>query len=106
MDPLGGSPTGPFGPGPAEQGMPGEFAPKEPSKPGESFVDLLKSSVNEVNNMKRGAGQKMQKLVTGEISSVHEVMVSVEEASIAFNLLMQVRNKLLQAWNELKRAPV
>ncbi|RJP19897.1 MAG: flagellar hook-basal body complex protein FliE [Candidatus Omnitrophota bacterium] len=105
-DPLGGMPIGPYGPGPTEQGMPGEFAPREPSKPGESFVDLLKSSINEVNTMQANAANKVQKLVTGEISSVHEVMIAGEEAGIAFSLLLQIRNQLLKAWDELKRTPV
>jgi len=73
VDPLRGSPVGPYGPGPADHGTPGEFAPKEPSKPGHSFIDMLKSSVNEVNSMQLGAAGKVQKLVTGEISSLHEV---------------------------------
>ncbi len=106
VEPLGGMPVGPYGPGPTEQGTVGEFGPKEPSVPGESFVDLLESSINEVNHMKARAGDKMQKLVTGEISSVHEVMISVEEAGIAFNLLLQIRNKLMQAWDQLRRTPV
>jgi flagellar hook-basal body complex protein FliE len=106
VDPLRGSPVGPYGPGPADHGTPGEFAPKEPSKPGHSFIDMLKSSVNEVNSMQLGAAGKVQKLVTGEISSLHEVMVATEEASVAFSLMMQVRNQLLQAWNELKRTPI
>ncbi len=106
VDPLGGSPLGPKGPGPAEQGMPGAFKTKEPSEPGQSFVDLLKSSINEVNNMQSAAGSKMQKLVTGEISSIHEVMAATEEAGIAFNLLMQVRNQLMRAWDEIRRMPV
>jgi len=106
VDPLGASPIGAYGPGPAEQGTLSDFGPKEPSKPGESFVDLLKSSINEVNNMQSAAGQKVQKLVTGEISSIHEVMIATEEASIAFNLFMQIRNQLLRAWDEMKRMPV
>lgn len=105
-EPLGGMPVGPYGPGPSEQGYPGEFGPKEPTVPGKSFVDLLKSSIDEVNNMQMAAGDKIQKLVTGEISSIHEVVVATEEASIAFNLLLQIRNQLISAWDELKRTPV
>ncbi len=106
VDPLGGMPVGPYGPGPSEQGMASEFAPKEPVVPGKSFADLLKSSVNEVNSMQNAAAGKVQKLVTGEISSVHEVMIATEEAGIAFNLLMQIRNQLLRGWDEIRRLPV
>ena len=106
VDPVRGMPFGPYGPGPAEQGMPGSMQPRDPSPPGDSFVDMLKKSINEVNNMQAGASDKVQKLVTGEISSIHEVMAATEEAGIAFNLLMQIRNQLLRAWDELKRTPV
>ena len=106
VDPLGSMPYGPLGPGPTEQGIPGEFAPQEPSKPGESFADMLKKSIDEVNTLQSTASSKIQKLVTGEIGSIHEVMIANEEAGIAFNLLLQIRNQLLSAWDELKRTPV
>ena len=106
VEPLGAMPIGPFGPGPTEQGMPGEFAPVTPAKPGESFMELLKQSIDEVNTMQTNASTKVQKLVTGEISNIHEVMIASEEAGIAFNLLMQIRNHLLSAWDELKRVQV
>ncbi len=99
-------PVGPVGPTPRTEAMGGTKGPVEPKAPGGSFVDLLANSVNEVNNMQHGAADKVQKLVTGEISNVHEVMISVEEAGIAFNLMMQIRRQLLRAWSELKRTPI
>lgn len=105
-DPLGALPVGPYGPGPSEQSTPAFIGQSDATPSGGSFVDLLKRSVNEVNNMQDAAGNKVQKLVTGEISSIHEVMIATEEAGIALNLLMQIRNQLLRAWNELKRTPV
>lgn len=105
-DPFEQMPVGPIGPTPRTEGMPGQMGPTEPKAPGGSFVDMLANSINEVNNMQMGAGDKIQKLVTGEISNVHEVMISVEEAGIAFNLLMQIRTQLMKAWNDLKRTPV
>lgn len=105
-DPFEQMPIGPIGPTPRTEGMPGQMGPSEPKAPGGSFVDLLANSVNEVNNMQMGAGDKIQKLVTGEISNVHEVMISVEEAGVAFNLLMQIRTQLMRAWSDLKRTPV
>jgi len=69
-------------------------------------VELLKRSIYEVNQLQDQAGDKVQKLVTGEISNIHEVMIATEEAGIALNLLLQIRNQLLQAWDELKRISV
>jgi len=106
VDPLGGSPSGPIGPGPSPTGTPGDFGPREPEIEGNSFIELLESSINEVNILQHNAGDKIQKLVTGEITSLHEVLIASEESGVAFNLLMQIRNKLLTAWNELRRMPV
>ncbi|MBI1389408.1 MAG: flagellar hook-basal body complex protein FliE [bacterium] len=104
-DPFDQMPVGPSGPTPRTEGWQSVSVP-EPVPPGGSFVDMLKSSINEVNNMQWSAGDKVTKLVTGEIGSVHEVMIATEEASVAFNLLLQVRNQLMKAWSELKRTPV
>lgn len=106
LDPLGPMPLGPSGPGPVEPGKPGESAPREPAAPGQSFLELLKKSIDEVNTLQDQAGDKVQKLVTGETGNLHEVMIATEEAGIALNLLLQVRNQLLRAWDELKRIPV
>ncbi|MBN2327509.1 MAG: flagellar hook-basal body complex protein FliE [Candidatus Omnitrophica bacterium] len=106
VDPYSSMPVGPAGPAPAEQVQMGEIGPGAPQTSGDSFVDLLKKSINEVNNLQSGANDKIQKLVTGEISSIHEVIAATEEAGIAFNLLMQIRNQLMEAWNELRRMPV
>ncbi len=105
-DPFGAMPIGPIGPGPTEQGQQGEWGPREPEVAGPSFVDLFKKSIDEVNNLQASADNKIEKLVTGEISSIHEVMAATEEAGIAFNLMMQIRNQLMKAWDELRRMPV
>lgn len=105
-DPFGSGPIGPTGPGPSSPGMVGDHGPRYPTPPGGSFLDLLKSSVNEVNHMQHNAGDKIRKYVTGEIGSLHEVMIASEEAGVAFNLLMQIRNQLMRAWDELHRMPV
>ncbi|NPU96776.1 MAG: flagellar hook-basal body complex protein FliE [Candidatus Omnitrophica bacterium] len=105
-DPLGPMPSGPSRSAPTDPTSPGELRPREPAVPGPSFVELLKRSIYEVNQLQDQAGDKVQKLVTGEISNIHEVMIATEEAGIALNLLLQIRNQLLQAWDELKRISV
>lgn len=105
-DPLGAGPIGPSGPGGRTHATVGEMGPKEPVPPGSSFVDLLKSSINEVNSLQHLSGEKQRKYVTGEITSLHEVMIAGEESGVAFNLLLQIRNMLLRTWDQLKRMPV
>lgn len=67
------------------------------------FQDLLKQSILEVNAMKNEADSLQQKLATGEIQDVGQVVHAVEKADLAFKLLMQVRNKLTDAYQEVLR---
>lgn len=67
------------------------------------FQDLLKQSIMEVNAMKNEADNLQQKLATGEIQDVGQVVHAVEKADLAFKLLMQVRNKLTEAYQEVLR---
>jgi len=72
---------------------------------GESFDSVLKGFVNDVNELQHKAADVEGKFLTGEISDVHEVMLASEEASIAFELLMEIRNKLVESYKEIIRTP-
>jgi flagellar hook-basal body complex protein FliE len=52
------------------------------------------------------ADQSIQKMVSGEITDVHQVMTSVEEANVAFNMMMEIRNKVLDAYQEVSGSVV
>ena len=59
--------------------------------------------VNDVSELQHQAAEKEEQFLRGEITDVHQVMIAVEEASTAFNLLMEVRNKLMDSYKELMR---
>jgi len=67
---------------------------------------MLKGFLEEVNALQRDAGESVEKLVAGEINDVHEVMVAVEKAGVSFELLMELRNKMIEAYQELMRIQV
>jgi len=69
----------------------------------EGFGDLLKEMVGSVNELQHEAADKEKQFLRGEITDVHEVMIATEEASVAFSLLMEVRNKLLDSYREIMR---
>ena len=71
----------------------------------ESFGDLLKTFVKDVNEKQMNAVDAEKKFLNGEISDVHQVMIAAEEASVAFELLMEIRNKLLDSYREIIRTP-
>jgi flagellar hook-basal body complex protein FliE len=69
----------------------------------EGFGDLLKQMVNDVNELQHKAADKEKQFLRGEITDVHQVMIAAEEASVAFSLLMEIRNKLLDSYKEIMR---
>jgi flagellar hook-basal body complex protein FliE len=73
---------------------------------GESFGSMLKSFVKDVNDLQMDSGEIEKKFLAGEITDIHQVMLAAEEASVAFELLMEIRNKLLDSYREIIRTPV
>jgi flagellar hook-basal body complex protein FliE len=71
-----------------------------------SFADTLKNAVGSVNDLQHQSDVQMQKLATGETKNIPEVMISVEKANVAFKLLMQVRNKVIDAYQEIMKMQV
>lgn len=76
-------------------------AARVPGGPQESFVGLLARGVDAVNNMQHHADDQVHDLLTGGEVTQAEVLSSVQKADMAFRLLMQVRNKLMAAYEEL-----
>ena len=70
---------------------------------GASFKDTLQNFMTDVNAMQKKAGESIEKLAAGEITDVHQVMSTVEEASVAFNMMMEIRNKVMDAYQEIMR---
>ncbi len=71
-----------------------------------SFKDTLKDAVNSVNELSVEADVQMQKLATGETKNIPEVMIAAEKANVAFKLLTQVRNKIIDAYQEVMKMQV
>jgi flagellar hook-basal body complex protein FliE len=71
-----------------------------------SFNDTLRGFIKDVNHMQNHADKSIEKMVAGEITDVHQVMVAVEEANTAFSLMMELRNKMLDAYQEVMRMQV
>jgi flagellar hook-basal body complex protein FliE len=69
----------------------------------ENFAGLLKSMVEDVNEIQHDAAELETRFLKGEISDVHQVMIATEEASVSFKLLMEIRNKLLESYREIMR---
>ena len=71
-----------------------------------SFKDFLMESIREVNSMQQDADRAVEKLVTGGQVNPAEVLTAVQKADIAFRLMMQIRNKMVQAYQEVQNIRV
>ncbi len=82
------------------------FPKENPGVPGESFAATLKNAVNTVDSLQKAADVKMQELATGKSQNIHETMIAAEKADIALKLMVQVRNKIIEAYQEIMKMQV
>lgn len=71
-----------------------------------SFSSVLANAVQEVDSTMKAADAAKTKLLTGETGNVHQAMIAVQESSVAFSLMVEVRNKLVDSYQELMRMQV
>jgi flagellar hook-basal body complex protein FliE len=74
--------------------------------PKTSFVDQLKNAMSEVNELQTQRETMVEQMVTGEATEVHDVMIAAKESQLAFELLLEIRNKLLESYQEIMRMQV
>ena len=72
----------------------------------QSFSELLAGSMNDVNKLQNEANTAIQKLVTGKSKNLHETMLAVEKADIAFRTMNQVRLKVIDGYKEVMRMQI
>lgn len=71
-----------------------------------SFDGILRTLVTEVNDKQLAARDAVQGLLSGQNVSLHQAMIGMEEAAVSFQLMVEVRNKLLESYQELMRMQV
>ncbi|MGB9809637.1 MAG: flagellar hook-basal body complex protein FliE [Caldanaerobacter sp.] len=71
-----------------------------------SFSDFLKEALNKVNDLQLQAIEDDKELVTGEIDDINKVMIDAVKADIALQLTIQIKNKVLEAYQEIMRMPL
>lgn len=70
------------------------------------FSESLKEMIHQVDDMQKLSGEQIKSFISGEQGNLHEVMASVEEARLSFQLMMEIRNKLMESYQELIRMQV
>ncbi|MDY6880734.1 MAG: flagellar hook-basal body complex protein FliE [Desulfatiglans sp.] len=77
-----------------------------PGGPGNSFGEILKNSINEVNKFRQEADSAVEALASGDGKDIHQTMIAIEKAEVSFKLMMQVRNKIISAYEEVMRMQI
>ncbi len=73
---------------------------------GANFLGSLKEAIGHINDAQTGASQAVESLVTGQNTNIHQTMVALQQADASFQLMMQVRNKLVTAYEEIQRMQI
>lgn len=68
-----------------------------------SFGKIVTEAINKVNQQMTDAGKAVEALTTGANKDIHGTMIAMEKASVSFQLLSQVRNKIIDAYREVQR---
>jgi flagellar hook-basal body complex protein FliE len=74
--------------------------------PGADFGSMLKDAIGSLSSLGAKADESSLKLATGQPVDIHEVMLNTEQASLGFQVALQVRNKLVDAYSEIMRMSV
>lgn len=75
----------------------------KPENQVEGFGQLFKQTLEEVKTAQNTSDKMTNQLVTGEVKDIHEVMIASQKASLSLQLTVQVRNKVVEAYQEVMR---
>jgi flagellar hook-basal body complex protein FliE len=70
------------------------------------FGQLMKKFVNDVDDKMKVSADERNKVLSGEATNLHQAMIASQESSVAFTLMVELRNKLVESYQELMRAQV
>ena len=83
-------------------GLPPIQAPGQTSSPG-LFQSVLEGAIRTIEGGQSNAGEAVQKFLSGENEEVHTMALAVQKAQLTFDLGLQVRNKIVEAYQEIMR---
>jgi flagellar hook-basal body complex protein FliE len=71
-----------------------------------SFADALQDAFEGADRLQHDADDTVRRFATGDIEDVHQVMLALDRADLSFRMTLEVRNKLVEAYQEVMRMPV
>lgn len=76
---------------------------KVESPKGGAFAEQLKSALNEVNDLQEGSEEAIADMATGQVKDLHQAALAINKAETSMKLMLEIRNKALNAYKELGR---
>ncbi len=77
-----------------------------PAEAQQSFKTALSQAIQDVNLLQQESAEKTKQLAAGELESLHDVMITGQKASVALQATVEVRNKVIEAYQEIMRMQV
>lgn len=80
-------------------------AGQKPNASDSQFMDTLRNAMDQVGSLQSEADDKVAQLLSGNGQDVHSAMIAVEKANLSFQMMVQVRNKIVQAYQQISAIP-
>jgi flagellar hook-basal body complex protein FliE len=77
----------------------------KPNASDSQFMDTLRNAMDEISSLQGDADDKVSQLLSGNGQDVHSAMIAVEKANLSFQMMVQVRNKIVQAYQQISAMP-
>jgi len=80
-------------------------APSTGTGAGSDFLNELRGAVDQVSQLQSDASTKVSSMLSGNGQDIHSTMIAVQKADLAFELMVEMRNKIVSAYQEISRIP-
>ena len=74
--------------------------------PAQSFGNMVSQGLAQVNEQLQTSQADLQALATGDVQNLHQVMIRMEESRLSFQLMLQVRNRLLESYQDIMKMQI
>ena len=79
---------------------------KTSTKDTKDFSKVLENSISEVNGLQENAQKAMSDMATGEVKDLHQAAIAIDKAELSMKMMLEVRNKALNAYKEISRTQI
>lgn len=76
------------------------------NKPSKSFIDTMKKTIDEVNTQQKNSEKALADIATGEIKDLHQAAIAIGKAETSMKVMLEVRNKAINAYKEIIRTQI